>query len=76
MDANDRHEVTQDLAAMRGIARRLRERSGVPVVESCARWCEMYSQVALWSLGEEDRFQFMDTVPLTEEKPRDQLGAG
>lgn len=64
MDAKDRQQVTQDLAAIREIARRLRERSGVPAVESCARWCEMYSQVALWSLGAEDRFQFMDTVAL------------
>lgn len=71
MDAKDRQDVTQDLAAIRGIARRLRERSGVPAVESCARWCEMYSQVALWSLGVEDRFQFMDTVALGEGKQQD-----
>lgn len=71
MDAKDRQDVTQDLAAIRGIARRLRERSGVPAVESCARWCEMYSQVALWSLGAEDRFQFMDTVALGEGKQQD-----
>jgi hypothetical protein len=76
MDAKERREVTQDLAAMREIARRLRERSGVPVVESCARWCEMYAQVALWSLGAEDRFQFMDTVMLNEVVHRNQLGAG
>ena len=71
MDAKDIQELTQDLAAIRGIARRLRERSGVPAVESCARWCEMYSQVALWSLGAEDRFQFMDTVALGEAKQND-----
>lgn len=71
MDAKDIQEVTQDLASIRGIARRLRERSGVPAVESCARWCEMYSQVALWSLGAEDRFQFMDTVVLGEKKQQD-----
>ena len=71
MNAKDRQEVTQDLAAIREIARRLRERSGVPAVESCARWCEMYSQVALWSLGAEDRFQFMDTVALGEAKQND-----
>ncbi len=76
MNTKDRQEMTQDLAAMRGIARRLRERSGVPMVESCARWCEMYSQVALWSLGAEDRFQFMDTVALTEEKRPRELVAG
>lgn len=68
MDAKDIQEVTQDLASIRGLARKLRERSGVPAVESCARWCEMYSQVALWSLGAEDRFQFMDSVTLGEEK--------
>ena len=71
MDAKDIQEVTRDLAAIRGIARRLRERSGIPAVESCARWCEMYSQVALWSLGAEDRFQFMDTVALGEAKQND-----
>ena len=71
MDAKDRKEITQDLDAIRGIARRLRERSGVPAVESCARWCEMYSQVALWSLGAEDRFQFMDTVALGDGKQQD-----
>jgi len=71
MDAKDIQEVTRDLAAIRGIARRLRERAGVPAVESCARWCEMYSQVALWSLGAEDRFQFMDTVALGEAKQND-----
>lgn len=71
MDAKDRQEVTQDLAAIRGLARKLRERAGVPAVESCARWCEMYSQVALWSLGAEDRFQFMDTVTLRDEKQQD-----
>jgi hypothetical protein len=71
MDAKDRQEVTQDLASIRGLARKLRERSGVPAVESCARWCEMYSQVALWSLGAEDRFEFMDTVTLREEKQQD-----
>ena len=68
MDAKDIQELTQDLAAIREIARRLRERSGIPAVESCARWCEMYSQVALWSLGAEDRFQFLDTVTLREAK--------
>ena len=71
MDAKDIQEVTRDLAAIRGIARRLRERSGIPAVESCARWCEMYSQMALWSLGAEDRFQFMDTVALGEAKQND-----
>ncbi len=71
MDAKDIQELTQDLAAIREIARRLRERSGIPAVESCARWCEMYSQVALWSLGAEDRFQFMDTVTLGEAKHHD-----
>jgi len=71
MDAKDIQELTQDLAAIREIARRLRERSGIPAVESCARWCEMYSQVALWSLGAEDRFQFMDTVALGEAKQND-----
>ena len=71
MDAKDIQELTQDLAAIREIARRLRERSGVPAVESCARWCEMYSQMALWSLGAEDRFQFMDTVALGEAKQND-----
>ena len=71
MNANERQDVTQDLASIRGLARKLRERSGVPAVESCARWCEMYSQVALWSLGAEDRFQFMDTVTLREEKQQD-----
>ena len=68
MNAKDGQEVTQDLAAIRTIARRLRERSGVPVVESCARWCETYSQMALWSLGAEDRFQFMDTVGLGDQE--------
>ncbi len=67
MNSKDRQKVTQDLAAIRELARKLRE-SGVPAVESCARWCEMYSQVALWSLGTEDRFQFLDTVKLGEEK--------
>ena len=71
MDAKHRQDVTQDLASIRGLARKLRERSGVPAVESCARWCEMYSQVALWSLGAEDRFEFMDTVTLREEKQQD-----
>ena len=68
MDTKDMQGIAQDLIALRGIARGLRERCGIPVVESCARWCEMYSQVALWSLGAEDSFQFMDTVALEEEK--------
>ncbi len=64
MNATELREVTEQLAAIRGLARKLREQSGVPAVESCARWCEIYAQVALWSLDAEDRFQFMDTVPL------------
>jgi hypothetical protein len=64
MNATEMQEVTQHLSAIRGLARKLREESGVPAVESCARWCEMYAQVALWSLGAEDRFEFMDTVAL------------
>ncbi len=68
MNATERQEMTQHLSAIRGLARKLREQSGVPAVESCARWCEMYAQVALWSLGAEDRFQFMDTVALGDEK--------
>jgi len=68
MNAKELQGITEDLASLTEIARRLRERSGIPVVESCARWCEMYSQVALWSLGAGDRFQFMDTVALGEEK--------
>ncbi len=68
MNATERQEMTQHLSAIRGLARKLREQAGVPAVESCARWCEMYAQVALWSLGAEDRFQFMDTVALGDEK--------
>jgi len=68
MNAKDLQEITQDLATIRGIARKLRARSGIPVVEACARWCDMYSHVALWSLGAEDSFRFMDTAVLGEEK--------
>jgi len=67
MNTTEMQEVTQHLADIRGLARKLREQSGVPAVESCARWCEMYAQVALWSLGAEDRFQFMDTVVLEDQ---------
>jgi hypothetical protein len=28
----------------------------------------MYAQVALWSVGAEDRFQFMDTATVGDEK--------
>ena len=68
MNAKEMQDLTKDLATIRGIARKLRAQSGIPVVESCARWCEMYSHVALWSLGAEDSFRFMDTAPQGEEK--------
>ena len=68
MNATERQEMTQHLSAIRGLARKLREQSGVPAVETCARLSKMYAQVALWSLGAEDRFQFMDTVALGDEK--------
>ncbi|MFQ5852085.1 MAG: hypothetical protein ACE5JU_16055 [Candidatus Binatia bacterium] len=55
-----REEVLQDLAVIRSLARKVRQRSGIPVVESCARWCETYSQIAQWSLGEGERFTFME----------------
>ena len=71
MNANELEGIKSDLEALREIARRLRAHSGIPVVESCARWCEMYSHVALWSVGAEDSYRFMETVEpgkLTEQK--------
>jgi len=68
MNAKELEGIKQDLTTLREIARKLRAHSGIPVVESSARWCEMYSHVALWSLGAEDSFRFMDTVALGEEK--------
>lgn len=59
MDKKAREEVLQDLATIRKLAGKVRERSGIPVVESCARWCETYTQMAQWSLGEGERFEFM-----------------
>lgn len=59
MDKKTKDEVLQDLAAIRRLAGKVRERAGVPVVESCARWCETYTQMAQWSLGAGERFEFM-----------------
>jgi molybdopterin-containing oxidoreductase family iron-sulfur binding subunit len=59
VDKKAREEVLQDLAAIRKLADKVRERSGIPVVESCAKWCQTYSQMAQWSLGEGERFEFM-----------------
>ncbi|MFQ5849934.1 MAG: hypothetical protein ACE5JU_05015 [Candidatus Binatia bacterium] len=61
MNTRERHDVLQDLAQIRKLARKVRMQSGIPVVESCARWCERYSQLAQWSLGEGERFEFMET---------------
>ncbi len=60
MDKTAREEFLKDLAEIRKLAQGIRARAGVPVLESCARWCETYSQIAQWSLGEKDRFEFIE----------------
>ena len=60
MANKDTQQVLRDLAEIQRLSRELWENSGIPVVESCARWCENYSQLARWSLGEGERFAFMD----------------
>ncbi len=59
MDKNATEEILEDLATIRKLAAKVRGRSGIPVVESCARWCETYARMAQWSLGEGERFEFM-----------------
>lgn len=59
MDKKAREEVLQELATIRKLAGKVREQSGIPVIESCARWCETYARIAQWSLGEGERFDFM-----------------
>ena len=61
MNAKEKQEILRDLAAIRGLAGRLQS-AGIPLVESCARWCETYSRMAQWSLGDVDRFAFMEAV--------------
>jgi hypothetical protein len=51
-----RLEISGNLAAIEELARKLRQSAGIPLVETCARWCETYSQMALWSIGERERF--------------------
>ncbi len=65
----DQKDTLQSLATIREHARKLREGSGIPVVESCARWCECYTRIAQWSLGETDRFDFLEEVA-TEPVPK------
>ena len=60
MNKKEKERVLKDLATICKVARNIRERSGIPVVESCARWCETYSRIAQWSLGEGERFEFME----------------
>lgn len=75
MNRNERQQTLRDWAEIQGLARKIRQDSGVPVLESCARWCETYSQMALWSLGERDRFGLMEapeqaeTAPSAEQQP-------
>ncbi len=66
MDKREREEILEDLGVIRRLARKIRERSGIPVVESCTRWCETYCQIARWSLGEGKRFEFMEAEEKTE----------
>lgn len=58
METASRQEILEELEAIRTIARKLRDNTRIPVVASCARQCEVYSAVALWSLGEAERFEF------------------
>ncbi len=75
MNRNERQQILRDWTEIQGLARKIRQGSGVPVLESCARWCETYSQMALWSLGEKDRFGLMEapeqtaTAPSAEQQP-------
>ena len=58
MGTAERQQILEELKIIRTLARKLREKTEIPVVVSCARQCEVYSGVALWSLGEAERFEF------------------
>ncbi|HVN82629.1 MAG TPA: hypothetical protein VMW38_26835 [Terriglobia bacterium] len=60
MNGQDRQQVLRDLVEIQSLAQKIRRNAGVPVLESCARWCETYSQIALWSMGEKERFGIME----------------
>lgn len=74
VNPEEKQEVLRDWTEIQGLARKIREASGIPVLESCARWCETYSQMALWSLGAKDRFGLMEASEMAiasavEEEP-------
>ncbi len=60
MDAKERQQVLEELKTIRGAVKRIRDGCAIPLVQSCARWCDTYCRIAQWSLGEGDRFEFME----------------
>lgn len=59
MDKQTETEVLRYLGTIQELAGKLRERCSIPLVQSCAKWCETYARLAQWSLGEGERFEFM-----------------
>ena len=62
MKRQELQETLRELGEIQRLASNIRERAGMPVVETCARWCEVYAQMAQWSLGEKDRFGMMEAT--------------
>jgi hypothetical protein len=50
-------------AEIQALARGIRQGCGVPLLESCAQWCEVYAQMAQWSLGEKVEFASLEDGP-------------
>lgn len=71
MDQQVREEILIKLAKIRQLTREVRAMSGNPSLESSLRFCDLYSGLAQFLLGERDRFGTeVDTLMFNNESEK------